>query len=55
MNQGPNGNMKAPNKISEWIEFFWLQLTNPTFRAAADKRKAYYEYRLSKLYARPCQ
>jgi hypothetical protein len=55
MNKSARKKMKsAPMKISEWIEFYWLQLTNPTFRAAADKRKAYFEHRLGKSYTFPC-
>ncbi len=36
----------------QWLEFVWLCLTNPTFRAARDKRKAYGEHRLVKRYQR---
>ena len=43
-----------PRKLAEWIEFGWLLLTNPCFQAARDKRKAYFEYRLGKIYSAPC-
>jgi hypothetical protein len=43
-----------PRKLAEWIEFGWLLLTNPCFQAAHDKRKAYFEYRLGKIYSAPC-
>jgi hypothetical protein len=38
----------------EWVEFYWLLLTNPVFRAAPNKRKAYFEHRLGKIYTTPC-
>ena len=41
-------------KLIRWIEYGWLLVSNPTFRAAHDKRRAYYEYRLSKIYNAPC-
>ena len=41
-------------KMVRWIEYGWLLLTNPTFKAARNKRKAYYEYRLGKIYNNPC-
>jgi len=47
-------NKQAPRMFTEWIEFYWLHLVNPTFRAARDKRKAYFEHRLAKLYNMPC-
>ena len=40
----------TPVKFGEWVEFCWLLATNPTFQAAPDKRKAYFEYRLGKIY-----
>ena len=42
-----------PTNLSHWIEFCWLFLVNPTFQAARDKRKAYFEYRLGKQYNTP--
>jgi hypothetical protein len=41
-------------KLSEWLEFHWLWLTNSVFRAAPDKRKAYFEHRLGKIYSALC-
>jgi hypothetical protein len=43
-----------PTSLREWIEFCWLVVTNPVFRAAPDKRKAYFEYRLGRIYSVPC-
>ncbi len=43
-----------PRKLAEWIEFYWLLLSNPTFQTAPNKRKAYFEYRLAKTYTVPC-
>jgi len=37
-------------RFTGWLEFLWLRLFNPTFRACRDKRKAYFEYRLAKSY-----
>ena len=45
---------QPPRNFTEWIEFYWLQVVNPTFRRARDKRKAYFEHRLAKLYDMPC-
>jgi hypothetical protein len=42
-----------PAKLAEWVEYCWLLLSNPSFQAARDKRKAYFEYRLAKLYNTP--
>ena len=42
-----------PHKLAEWIEFYWLLLSNPAFQAARNKRKAYFEYRLAKAYNTP--
>jgi hypothetical protein len=44
---------KLPSNLSQWVEFFWLWLANPTFREARDKRKAYYEHCLAKAIYRP--
>jgi hypothetical protein len=46
-------NKIPPRKLAEWIEFYWLLLSNPTFQAARDKRKAYFEHRLAKVYNMP--
>jgi hypothetical protein len=43
-----------PAKLVEWIEFCWLLATNPTFQAAPNKRKAYFEYQLGKIYTARC-
>jgi len=43
-----------PAKLLEWVEFCWLLATNPTFQAAPNKRKAYFEYQLGKIYASQC-
>jgi len=43
-----------PSGLSQWIEFYWLIATNATFRAAPNKRRAYYEHRLGKFYTSPC-
>jgi len=42
-----------PHKLTEWIEFYWLLLSNPAFQSARNKRKAYFEYRLAKVYNTP--
>ncbi|HUJ10069.1 MAG TPA: hypothetical protein VL171_08590 [Verrucomicrobiae bacterium] len=42
-----------PGKLTEWIEFYWLLLSNPAFQAASDKRKAYFEHCLAKVYNTP--
>ena len=42
-----------PARLTEWVEYCWLLLSNPSFQAAHDKRKAYFEYRLAKLYNTP--
>jgi len=41
-----------PKNLYEWIEFCWLVLSDPVFCAAPNKRKAYFEHRLSKIYRR---
>lgn len=43
-----------PVKLTEWVEYCWLLVSNPTFQAARNKRKAYFEYRLGKIYSAPC-
>ena len=43
-----------PAKLVEWVEFCWLLATNPTFQAAPDKRKAYFEHQLGKIYTARC-
>ena len=47
-------NIKRTAKLAGWFEYCWLLITNPTFKAAPDRRKAYYEYRLGKVYNMPC-
>src|ERR1041384_3551847 len=42
-----------PANLSDWVEFCWLLLVDPTFQATRAKRKAYFEYRLGKLYTTP--
>ena len=49
-----NQTKAPPNNLGEWVEFCWLFATNPVFRAARDRRKAYFEYRLAKIYDVPC-
>lgn len=46
MGKGP------PSGCMQWLEFFWLCLVDPTFRAAHNKRKAYYEHCLAKSLSR---
>ena len=43
-----------PAKLGEWVEFCWLLVSNPTFQATHDKRKAYFEYQLGKIYTAHC-
>jgi hypothetical protein len=43
-----------PANLTEWIEFCWLYVASPVFRAAPNKRKAYFEHRLGKIYNLPC-
>jgi hypothetical protein len=52
--ESPGRRKVFPRGLRQWIEFYWLITTNPVFRAAPDKRKAYYEYRLGKFYSSPC-
>lgn len=42
-----------PATVADWIEFAWLLFSNPTFQTSTNKRKAYFEYRLAKLYNTP--
>lgn len=49
-----NKPMKMPPvNISDWVEFCWLLLIDPTFQASRNKRKAYFDYRLAKQYNIP--
>ena len=41
-------------KLVRWVEYCWLMVSDPTFQRARDKRQAYYDYRLSKIYNMPC-
>jgi len=43
-----------PANAREWVEFYWLLIVNPTFRKSPDRRKAYFEYRIGKIYNCPC-
>jgi len=53
-----NNHMKRskipPAKLTDWIEFCWLYVIDPVFRSAPNKRKAYFEHRLGKIYNLPC-
>jgi len=44
---------RTPATLSDWIEFYWLLLIDPTFQASRNKRKAYFDYRLAKRYNTP--
>jgi|GEM_PF-958765 len=44
-----------PVTFFEWVEFCWLLIVHPTFRASRNKRKTYYEYRLARTYHTPCR
>lgn len=44
---------QPPVNLSDWIEFCWLLLIDPTFQASPNKRKAYFDYRLAKRYHTP--
>lgn len=44
---------KPPHRLAEWIEYYWLLLSNHAFRSAPDKRKAFFEHRLAKGYNTP--
>jgi hypothetical protein len=46
--------IKPTAKLTGWVEYYWLLLTNRTFQAARDKRLAFYEYQLGKGYNTPC-
>jgi len=54
MEDQPRRRRRPPRNLTEWIEFCWLFASNPIFRAAPDKRKAYFEHRLAKIYMSPC-
>lgn len=43
-----------PATLAEWVEFCWLVVSDPTFVAEKDWRKAYFDYRLAKIYTSPC-
>jgi hypothetical protein len=43
-----------PVDLRGWVEFCWLLATDPVFRAAPNKRRAYFEYRLGKIYNSQC-
>ena len=43
----PKGH-SPPTGFKQWMEFFWLWLSDPTFRTSPNKRKAYYEHRLAR-------
>jgi len=44
-----------PTTLVEWLEFCWLLIVHPAFRASRDKRRAYFEYRLARIYRTPCR
>ena len=46
--------IKPTAKLAKWVKVCWLLVSNRSFRAARDKRRAYYEYRLGKGYNTPC-
>lgn len=41
-----------PHNWKQWLEYFWLFLSDPTFRQARNRRRAYYEHRLAKSITR---
>ena len=41
-------------KLVRWLQYGWLYLTDFNFQRARDKRQAYYDYRLGKIYNMPC-
>lgn len=43
-----------PHGLIQWIEFYWLILTSRAFRAAPDKRKAYFEHCVAKSFRYRC-
>ena len=45
---------RPPVKLTDWIEFCWLYVVSPVFRSAPNKRKAYFEHQLGKIYNLPC-
>jgi hypothetical protein len=54
-NRPPMNNAKFPPlNLREWVEFYWLLIVDPTFQKSHDKRKAYFEYRVGKVYNCPC-
>lgn len=44
----PDAMKGPPNSLMQWIEYYWLILSNPTFRTARNRRKAYYEHCLAR-------
>jgi len=40
--------------MREWVEYYWLLIFNSTFRKSPDRRKAYFEHRIGKVYNCPC-
>jgi hypothetical protein len=42
-----------PSNFKQWMEFFWLWMSDSTFRNSHNKRKAYYEHCLAKSISRP--
>lgn len=51
MREEPDNFLTIRNPL-QWLEFTWLCLTNTTFRATRNKRKAYFDYRMVKRYQR---
>jgi hypothetical protein len=43
---------RHPRNFREWREFWWLWVTNASFRNAPDKRRAFYEHLLARHYER---
>jgi hypothetical protein len=41
---------RAPARLGEYVEFSWLYVSYPRFRAAPDKRKAYFEHCMVKSF-----
>jgi hypothetical protein len=41
-------------RLTGWVEYCWLLVSNPSFQAARDKRLAFYEYQQGKVYNTPC-
>ena len=44
---------KPPYSLLQWVEFLWVSMMHPAFKASRDKHKTYYEYRLAKSYQTP--